>query len=63
MRKITITATLIVMPKEEQRSIQFLTLEDVLVNEIHRRMCVEYSVQNFIIKSTVNSVQRFKVGQ
>ncbi len=58
----TMAATLMVVPKNEQRSvIWFLMLENVLGGESHIRKCVVYAVQTVITKSTVNRwVQRFK---
>ncbi len=55
MRKIMLASTLPAVPNDEQWTvIRFLMLENVSGSEIHMRMCVEYSVQHVIIKSTVN---------
>ncbi len=43
MRKITMAATLIAVPKDEQWSvIQFLLVENVSTSETHERMCAVY---------------------
>ncbi len=55
MRKVAMTATLTVVPKDEQQSvIWFLMLENVSNSEIHVRMCVVYGIEKVITKSTVN---------
>ncbi len=44
MRKITMTATLTAMPKDERQSvIWFLILKNVLGGEIIMRICIVYS--------------------
>ncbi len=65
-RKITMSATPIAEPKNEQQSvIQFLMLENVSSSEIYTRMCVVYCAQNVITKWTngYQWVQRYKAEQ